>query len=142
MLLAVMGPAIPLLWPALVLRDRAFFVGVLFLDGVTGYMARAGVDDPNTEHMLVLFHDLLTTMHTLFMSVTGGLNWQEVHVLLLEISVHLRVGFPPLHPGDVTRRAECCYWFLRHGCSSSGTSGCRYKRCSRRRGRAASTCGI
>jgi len=51
------------------------------------------VDDPNTEHMIVLFHDLLTTMHTLFMSVTGGLNWQEVQVLLLEISVYYALAF-------------------------------------------------
>jgi len=87
MLMAIIGSAVPLLWAGLVLVILMFFFGVIFLNGVADYTAEASLVDPNVDVIRTFFPTLLMTLLTLFMCITGGVNWWEVQRLLLDISV-------------------------------------------------------
>ena len=93
MLLAILGSAIPLLWAGLVLVFLMFFFGVIFLNGFADYTAEASMGDQNVVQLKLFFPDLPMTLLTLFMSITGGINWWEVQQLFLDMSLAYALVF-------------------------------------------------
>lgn len=73
------------MWATLVLLIDLFLFAVVFINGASLYIALAANSDPYVDDMKVFFGSLPMTMLTLFMAVTGGLDWWEVVKLLLEI---------------------------------------------------------
>ena len=63
-----------------------FLFSVLFLSAMSQYIAGAGTDDIFVDDMKTYFGSTLMTMLTLFMTVSGGIDWWVVTRLLLEIS--------------------------------------------------------
>merc|ERR1712136_637344 len=59
----------------------------VFLNAVALYIAEASEDDPIVQEMKMFFGSLFMTMGTLFMVVSGGVDWWDVVKLLLEIHV-------------------------------------------------------
>ena len=87
MLMAILGSAIPLLWAGLVLVILMFFFGVIFLNGAADYTAEASMGDQNVVQFKLFFSHLPMTLLTLFMCITGGINWWEVQQLFLDMSL-------------------------------------------------------
>ena len=93
MLMAILGSAIPLLWAGLVLVFLMFFFGVIFLNGAADYTAEASMGDQNVVQFKLFFSDLPMTLLTLFMCITGGINWWEVQQLFLDMSLAYALVF-------------------------------------------------
>ena len=87
MLMAIIGSAIPLVWAGLILMAVMFFFAVVFLNGVADYISEATLADPSAQFLRVFFPDLAMTLLTLFMSITGGLDWRDLQKALLDVSV-------------------------------------------------------
>jgi len=85
-----------LVWAVLVLLVIKFLFAVVFLHAVAEYIRDAPEFDPNVEEMKYYFGSLSMTMLTLFMSVTGGVDWWQVAQLLFHISA--------------TLSSSCCLW--------------------------------
>lgn len=85
MTLAISQCRTMLMWATLVLLIDLFLFAVVFINGASLYIALASNSDPYVDDMKVFFGSLPMTMLTLFMAVTGGLDWWEVVKLLLEI---------------------------------------------------------
>jgi len=87
MLMAIIGSAVPLLWAGLILMAVMFFFAVVFLNGVADYISEATLADPSAQLLNIFFPDLAMTLLTLFMSITGGLDWWELQEVLLDVSL-------------------------------------------------------
>jgi len=74
-----------LMWAVLVLVLVKFLFAVVFLNAVSQYIEDAPASDPYVDGMKEFFGSLLMTMLTLFMTVSGGLDWWSVVSLLLEV---------------------------------------------------------
>jgi len=93
MILAIIKSTGPLIIAVFILMMLICLFAVIILNGVSAYIEEAGSDDPNVEPMLVYFSSMPMALLTLFMSITGGVNWWEVQRLLLQIHAGYGVLF-------------------------------------------------
>lgn len=87
LILAIVHCSSMLTWAVLVLLAVKFLFSVVFLDAVAQYVINAAEGDPNVPGMKEYFGSLWMSMLTLFMVVSGGVDWWEVLKLLLEVHV-------------------------------------------------------
>lgn len=93
MTLAIVNSRTMFLWAVIVLLLMMYLFSVIFLNVVSQYIDDAASEDTNVEELRVFFHSLQMTMLTLFMAVTGGVDWWEILELLLKISVLYAIVF-------------------------------------------------
>merc|ERR1712032_1698865 len=75
-ILSMLAAGVSLLWCALMISMILYFFAVCFLNGVTEYF-RGGADGTAVEAVMVdMYGNVWSAMLTLFMCVTGGLDWQ------------------------------------------------------------------
>jgi len=86
MILAMMRSLIPLVWVVFFLVLIIFIFAVIFVTGVISYLDDAPLDDTTAETLRVFFPSVSMAVMTLFMSVTGGVNWWEMEETFLEVS--------------------------------------------------------
>lgn len=65
-------------WVFLVVVSIVYAFAVLFLQGVVEFVATAGADDPEATDLIDNFGDVFSGMLTLFMVITGGVDWSDV----------------------------------------------------------------
>jgi len=93
MALAIMNSRTMLMWAVLVLLLVMYLFSIIFLNAVSQYIADAASEDATVEKLTVFFDSLQMTMLTLFMAVSGGLDWWDILELLLKISVQYALVF-------------------------------------------------
>lgn len=86
MMMAIFSSRVMLMWSVIVLILEMFLFSIIFLSGVVQYIADAPPNNTDVENMKVFFGSLPMTILTLFMSVSGGVDYWEVLKLLLVIS--------------------------------------------------------
>jgi len=93
--LAVAHCGTMLLWAVLFLAVVLFFFAVIFANGVATHLNESSpsIADPNMDNLRLFFGSLPMAMLTLFMSVSGGVDWWEVAEALLSMSVVYVFGF-------------------------------------------------
>lgn len=91
--LAIINSRTMFMWAVVVLLLVLYLFSVIFLYAVSQYIADAAPDDIIVEDLTVFFDSLEMTMLTLFMSVSGGLDWWDIMSLLLKISVQYALLF-------------------------------------------------
>lgn len=74
-----------LLWAMMVLLLVVYLFAMVFVDAVALYIMHASETNVFVDDMKLFFGSLPKTMLTLFMAVSGGIDWWEVVQLLLEI---------------------------------------------------------
>eukprot|EP00747_Dinoflagellata_sp_TGD_P016764 gnl/TRDRNA2_/TRDRNA2_125349_c0_seq2.p1 gnl/TRDRNA2_/TRDRNA2_125349_c0~~gnl/TRDRNA2_/TRDRNA2_125349_c0_seq2.p1 ORF type:complete len:649 (-),score=122.47 gnl/TRDRNA2_/TRDRNA2_125349_c0_seq2:82-1905(-) len=86
MLHSLISSTISLFWSFIVVGFILYLFGLVFLQGVTGYLIYdAGDADPNSEHFQLLytgFNTMIRTIITLYSAVTGGTDWMEIYQAL------------------------------------------------------------
>jgi len=79
-----------LLWSLLLLMMVIYVFGILFTDTAVGYISLKGIQsvvEGSTEaELLTHFGSLHLSMHTLFRSVTGGVDWGDMANLLIYVN--------------------------------------------------------
>lgn len=85
--LAVVHCRTMLMWAVVVLLAVKFLFSVILLTAVSQYISDASDSDRNVDQMKEFFGSWSMTMLTLFMVVSGGVDWWDVVKLLLEINV-------------------------------------------------------
>jgi len=86
MMMAILSSRTMLMWSVIVLILEMFLFSIIFLNGVVQYIADASSDDEYVDTMKVFFGSLPMTILTLFMSVSGGVDYWDVLRLLLIMS--------------------------------------------------------
>jgi len=89
LLLAVAHCGMMLLWAVVFLTTMLFFFAVIFMHAVSTHLNDSGgpTVEADIERLRLYFGSLPMTMLTLFMSVSGGVDWWDVVDTLLSISV-------------------------------------------------------
>jgi len=88
MILAMLRSLIPLVWVIAFLMLIIFIFAVIFVTGVTSYLDEApAVDDPTVRLFRTFFSSVPLAVLTLFMAITGGVNWWEIERAFLEVSL-------------------------------------------------------
>lgn len=87
MTLAIMNCSIMLCWAITILMLVTFLFAVVFLSFASQYVFDAGPDDPHVDDLRRYFGSLFLTMVTLFMTVTGGIDWGVVLEMFIDISL-------------------------------------------------------
>jgi len=86
MLNAIMGSAEYLLWAMVLLFFVMFMFAVAFMQGVSLHSESGMATEEEAVIMETFFPSLAMTLLTLFMSISGGLNWWELVKLFLHIN--------------------------------------------------------
>jgi len=84
--MGVMHSVVPLLWALVFLGMLTLVFAVVLLHGVTTYLSGAAKGDRLAEALAVYFSSLPMTVLSMFMSVTGGVNWWEIGSVLMDMS--------------------------------------------------------
>jgi len=87
MTLAIVNCSAMLMWAVVVVVLLIFIFSIICLHGASQYISSAGEGDAYAEEMVLLFGSLSMAMLTLFMAVSGGIDWWDVVKLLLEVHV-------------------------------------------------------
>jgi len=87
MTLAIVNCSAMLMWAVVVVVLLVFIFSIVFLHGAVQYISSAGDGDAYAEEMVMFFGSLSMAMLTLFMAVSGGIDWWDVVKLLLEVHV-------------------------------------------------------
>ena len=87
MILAIIKSSGPLVFATGVLVTAMFLAAVLILNGVTSYVELSSQPSTVVDEMNIYFCSMPMTLLTLFMSITGGVNWWELERLLLRVHV-------------------------------------------------------
>jgi len=93
MILAIIKSSGPLVFATGVLVTVMFLVAVLILNGVTSYVDQSSQSSTGVDEMNLYFSSMPMTLLTLFMSITGGVNWWELERLLLRVNVGYGIMF-------------------------------------------------
>lgn len=93
MLLAIVSSSMPLMWASVCVMGIIFVFGVVFQQGALEHISTATMDDTSVDRLRTWFSSMPRTLLTLFMCVTGGLNWCEVVNPLIEAHVVYGVLF-------------------------------------------------
>merc|ERR1712032_986233 len=76
-ILSMLAAGVSLLWCLLMISTIIYFFAVCFLNGVTEYF-RDGAANTEVEATIVqLYGDVRSAMTTLFMCISGGIDWQR-----------------------------------------------------------------
>lgn len=86
MMMAILSSRTMLMWSVVVLILEMFLFSIIFLNGIVQFIADAPPDSTDVERMKEFFGSLPMTILTLFMSVSGGVDYWDVLKLLLTIS--------------------------------------------------------
>jgi len=87
MLIALTHSSASLLWAILMLLASIFFFALIFVNAVATYISTASVSDSEAEVLRLYFSSLPMTLLTLFMAMSGGIDWWDVVHPLLKIHV-------------------------------------------------------
>jgi len=87
MTLAIVNCSMMLLWAVVVLTILVFLFSIVFMNATAQYISDARPGDEYVEDMKVFFGSLFMTMLSLFMVVSGGVDWWDIAKILLEIHV-------------------------------------------------------
>jgi len=85
MILGLMGSVLSLIWCIVMLMFCLYMFGLVFLQGTATYFSenRALIEEPGVDsvhkHMLLNWTGLDRTLLTLYMAVTGGVDWKETY---------------------------------------------------------------
>lgn len=71
----IMGSAKPLLWAFVFLLILMFMVGVTFMQLAANYMSQDNI--PADDALLLYWGTLARTMMTLYMAISGGIDWKD-----------------------------------------------------------------
>ena len=93
MILAIIKSSGPLVFATGILLTLMFLVAVLVLHGVTSYVDQSSQPSTVVDEMNIYFSSMPMTLLTLFMSITGGVNWWEVERLLLRVHIGYGIIF-------------------------------------------------
>jgi len=93
MILAIIKSSGPLVFATGILITLMFLFAVLVLSAVTSYVETAVYPDQHADQMHDFFSSMPMTLLTLFMCITGGVNWWEVQKLLLKVHVGYGIMF-------------------------------------------------
>jgi Ca2+-binding EF-hand superfamily protein len=85
MIIAIFQSCGTLMWVFVVILSFQFFFAVLFMHGAADYFKDEGLHSNDAEAIKDLFGDLFVALLTLFESITGGRDWHEVVVALVDI---------------------------------------------------------
>jgi len=91
MTVAIVNCSMMLMWAVVVLIIVTFLFSVVFVSSASQYISDASVGDEYVDGMKTYFGSLFMTMVTLFMAVTGGVDWWDI--LRLFIEIHSAYGF-------------------------------------------------
>jgi len=86
MMLAIVKSVVPFIWAVLILLIVIFVFSVVFVHGVAEYVSTAPREDPLIDEIRVYLGSMAMTLLTMFMSISGGVDWWTVAQTLLEIS--------------------------------------------------------
>mmetsp|Transcript_46470 Transcript_46470/g.123417 ORF Transcript_46470/g.123417 Transcript_46470/m.123417 type:complete len:635 (-) Transcript_46470:100-2004(-) len=78
LLLVIQHSLVPLMWSCFVLVWIFYLVGIVLIYGVANYVGGGEADGDTVDELDSLFGGLHWAMLTLFMSITGGVNWTTV----------------------------------------------------------------
>lgn len=93
MMNAIMNSASSLMWAMILIWFTLFMFAVAFTQGVAQYVEGASAAEGNMTFYNTFFSSLGMTLLTLFMSITGGVNWWEVIDAMMDISVFFAILF-------------------------------------------------
>ena len=82
---AIMNCSSMLMWAVAILIVVMFSFSVVFINAVSQYISDAGDTDENVESLRLFFGSLPMAVLTLFMAVSGGIDWWDVVKLLIDI---------------------------------------------------------
>lgn len=85
MLIALTHSSASLVWAILMLLASIFFFALIFVNAVATYISSASVSDSEAEVLRLYFSSLSMTLLTLFMAMSGGIDWWDVVHPLLKI---------------------------------------------------------
>lgn len=85
MTLIILGSATSLLWACCLLAAIIWIFCVLLLQILARYTEETQPDDPLIEEIMVWFSDFPTTILSLAMAVTGGVDWGDMSAVLLRV---------------------------------------------------------
>ena len=74
--LAMQKSLVPFFWACFMLLSMLYVVGVFFLNGVAGHIASGKAHPSQVVELQSSFGSLSRCLLTLFMSITGGMDWQ------------------------------------------------------------------
>jgi len=86
MTLAIVRCRLMLMCAVFVLLMFMFLFSIMFTNAVASYVEEAEAGNEHVDEMRLFFGSLPMTMLTLFMTVSGGVDWWDVARLLLELS--------------------------------------------------------
>merc|ERR1712136_561276 len=85
MLIALANSSSALVWAILMLLLSVFFFSLIFVNASASYMENASRSDTEAEVLRVYFSSLPMSLFTLFMAMSGGIDWWDVAGPLLKI---------------------------------------------------------
>jgi len=74
-----------MIWAILMLGMVIYVFAVYFIEQVSRYRRISGPDAPHVESLGNWFYSMWWAQYTLYMCITGGIDWGDVSVALLEI---------------------------------------------------------
>lgn len=83
---AIKDSVIPLFWALVFILFIIFMFSVAFTQGVAEYAASGLATEGHMILVRTFFHSLPMTVLTLFMSITGGVDWWDIEDLFLDVS--------------------------------------------------------
>jgi len=84
MTLAIVKSIVPFVWAVLILLEVIFVFGVIIAHGVAEHMISSGA--AISEDVRIYLSSMSMTMLSLFMSVSGGVDWWTLGSILLDVS--------------------------------------------------------
>ena len=89
LVLACINSCSALFWALVVLSLLTYIFSVVLVNSLVSHVEEASEDSVIVEEIRTYFSDLPTSMLTLFMSITGGVNWIVVVDIFREVSVFM-----------------------------------------------------
>lgn len=89
----ILGSAKSLLWAFLLLVLVMFTVGVGLMQFAAMYLNGEKVNPETAEGLRQYYGSMLRTLLTLYMAISGGIDWQDAVIPLREISIFLELLF-------------------------------------------------
>jgi len=86
MVLACINSVSALFWASVVLLLFLYIFSLAFVNGLSEYVEGASTENQHIEEIERFFQSMPMTMLTLFLSITGGLDWWAVAEVLMDVS--------------------------------------------------------
>jgi len=85
MVVAMSQAIVPLMWGVLVMFLLMYVFSIIFLQAISEYVRDAVAEDTNVASLRMYFNSLPMSMLSLFMAVTGGIDWWDLAQLIMKI---------------------------------------------------------